>query len=212
MAGGAGDDTYEVDAAGDVVTEAAASGTDTVRASINYVLGANVENLELLGSADLTGTGNTLANQITGNSGHNQLFGKAGNDALIGNAGDDRLNGGTGNDVLTGGVDADSFVFDTAPSATTNVDHITDFASDDFVLLENAVFVGLGLISGPLNPGMFVAGPNFTGGQDANDRIVYDTTDGELYYDANGNAPGGATLFAVLDGAPAVVASDFFVI
>ena len=56
--GGLSHDTYVVDNAGDVVTEAAGGGTDTVQSSISYVLGANVENLTLTGTAAINGTGN----------------------------------------------------------------------------------------------------------------------------------------------------------
>ena len=72
LIGGTGNDSYVVDALTDVVSEALSAGTDTVLASLNYTLGANVENLELTGSA-LNGTGNTLANVLTGNSGNNVL-------------------------------------------------------------------------------------------------------------------------------------------
>ena len=64
MAGGTGNDTYVVDNTGDIVTEAASAGTDTVQSSIDYTLTANVENLNLTGMADLDGTGNTLNNVI----------------------------------------------------------------------------------------------------------------------------------------------------
>ena len=62
MSGGAGNDTYVVDDAGDVVTEAAGEGTDTVRARVSYTLGANVENLTLTGTGAINGTGNALDN------------------------------------------------------------------------------------------------------------------------------------------------------
>ncbi|QQE91071.1 VCBS domain-containing protein [Azotobacter chroococcum] len=107
LAGGVGNDTYVVDDAGDQVIESAGQGTDLVQASIDYRLTANVENLTLTGSADLTGTGNELANVITGNGGANRLDGGAGNDSLYGNAGDDQLLGGEGNDLLDGGSGAD---------------------------------------------------------------------------------------------------------
>jgi Ca2+-binding RTX toxin-like protein len=97
--GGAGNDTYVL-AREDVVVEALNGGTDTVRSSINYTLGTNLENLVLTGAANLTGTGNTATNQITGNSGHNSLSGLAGNDVLSGERGQDDVNGGTGSDVI----------------------------------------------------------------------------------------------------------------
>jgi Ca2+-binding RTX toxin-like protein len=90
MLGGRGDDVYVVDAAGDVVSEARATdGTDRVEASISYVLGRFVENLTLTGAANLSGTGNGLANRIEGNAGNNTLDGGAGPDTLVGRAGDD---------------------------------------------------------------------------------------------------------------------------
>src|SRR5204863_491020 len=89
LAGGLGNDTYIVDNAGDVVTENAAEGTDTVQSSVSFTLGANVENLTLTGAAAINGTGNTVANTITGNSGDNILDGGAGADTLAGGLGND---------------------------------------------------------------------------------------------------------------------------
>ena len=90
MSGRAGDDTYVVDSKKDQVIEAADGGTDTVRASFTYVLGANVENLELTGTGNIDGYGNALDNVITGNGGSNILIAAGGHDTLIGGAGDDR--------------------------------------------------------------------------------------------------------------------------
>src|SRR6185437_707240 len=74
LEGGAGNDTYGVDSAGDIVTEALNGGADTVRASVSYVLGANLENLALIGGAgNIDATGNELNNVLTGNEGDNAL-------------------------------------------------------------------------------------------------------------------------------------------
>ncbi|MFP6849675.1 MAG: hypothetical protein VCA57_13330 [Pseudomonas sp.] len=91
LAGGNGNDTYIVDNTGDIVTEALNAGTDTVRSSVSYTLGANLENLTLFGStpAGIWGTGNELKNIITGNAGNNLLDGAGGVDKLAGGDGQD---------------------------------------------------------------------------------------------------------------------------
>ncbi len=88
MVGDAGDDRYVVNSVGDVVTENAAEGTDTVQSLITYTLGANVEHLTLLGTAAINGTGNALNNMLTGNSAANVFAGGAGNDTYVVGAGD----------------------------------------------------------------------------------------------------------------------------
>ena len=115
MFGGTGNDTYIVDNTADLITEFAGEGIDTVFASANYFLTANVENLILTGAAR-KGSGNDLANDITGTSGANVLNGLGG---------DDVLRGGAGNDTLYGGTGSDRFVFDNG----TGQDIVMDFVS-----------------------------------------------------------------------------------
>ena len=118
MNGGAGNDTYFVDSAGDVINELANAGTDTVRSSVTRTLGANQENLALLGTSPIHGVGNTLGNVLSGNGTHNRLEGSLGRDTLTGGDGNDTLIGAatTGAlgaaevDVLSGGLGADVFV------------------------------------------------------------------------------------------------------
>jgi len=100
MTGGAGNDWYSVDHVRDVVIEKIEGGWDTVNASVDYVLAANIENLVLSGTA-VNGTGNELNNVLTGNDRDNILFGMAGNDLLDGGLGVDSMTGGVGDDVYT---------------------------------------------------------------------------------------------------------------
>ena len=122
LIGGAGDDTYVVDATGDVVTELANEGTDLVRASLSWTLGANTENLTLTGTAALKATGNALANLLTGNAGANTLDGGLGADTLVGEAGNDTLKGGAGHDVyvLGRGGGADILIDSDATAGNTD--------------------------------------------------------------------------------------------
>jgi Ca2+-binding RTX toxin-like protein len=148
MLGGTGDDTYVVDDPNDVVTELTGEGNDTVRASIDYVLPDNVENLTLTGTNDLTGTGNSLDNVITGNSGNNTLLGEDGNDILI---------GGIGADTMIGGAGDDTYIVDNAgdvamENAGDGMDTVR--ASIDYTLAanaENLVLTGMADLAGTGN-------------------------------------------------------------
>jgi Ca2+-binding RTX toxin-like protein len=110
LSGGLGDDIYYVDDTLDTTFEFAGQGTDLVRATANFTLAADIENLVLDGVGDIAGTGNGLANGMTGNVGNNTLDGGAGDDVLKGMNGADTLIGGAGSDILVGGAGADTFV------------------------------------------------------------------------------------------------------
>lgn len=103
MYGGLGDDLYIIDNVGDVVSEQAGAGTDTVNTLISYTLNVNVENLNIIGTGNINAYGSNVDNNINGNSGDNTLTGEAGNDTLNGGDGNDNLVGGSGNDILRGG-------------------------------------------------------------------------------------------------------------
>lgn len=101
LIGGAGNDIYLVDNTADVVTEVASGGTDLVQAWANYTLSNEVENLSLMGTAAINGTGNSLVNILTGNSGNNILDGGAGADTMIGGAGNDSYLVDSSSDIVT---------------------------------------------------------------------------------------------------------------
>jgi Ca2+-binding RTX toxin-like protein len=166
-------------------------GIDTVRSSVSFSLGGqNLEHLELTGSANINGTGNSLEN------------------TLIGNAGNNTLNGESGNDILTGGGGIDFFRFSTALNASTNVDAITDFQVNvDKISLENAIFAAIG---NGLAASEFVA--NASGAAtNGSQHILYDTTDGRLFYDADGNGAQARIHFATLNAGLALDQLDFLV-
>lgn len=190
MVGYKGDDTYYVDNAGDVVTEAANAGSDTIRTTISLTLAANVERL-ILDGGDINGAGNALANRIDGSSGRNFL------------------NGLEGADRLTGAGGADAFLFTTAPGPS-NVDVITDFnvSSNDTIRLDNAIYTALGA-TGMLAASAFVVG---AAAADANDRIIYNSANGALLYDSDGTGAAAAVQFATLTSGLALTNTDIIVI
>jgi Ca2+-binding RTX toxin-like protein len=112
MWGGTGDDIYSVDNVGDVVTEFAGEGSDTVWTSINYTLGDQVENLTLFNMGGLNGNGNDLDNVIVGNDWPNLLNGGGGVDTIAGGSGDDIIDGGANADTMLGGQGFDFFIVD----------------------------------------------------------------------------------------------------
>ena len=143
MAGGAGNDTYVVDDAGDTIIEALSSGTDLVKSYIDCsLLGTNLENLTLLGSADIDATGSVLANILTGNSGAN------------------RLDGGLGADTLAGGLGDDTYVVDNAsdkvtelagPGADTIETSLASYSLAALTAVENLTYTGTGNFTGTGN-------------------------------------------------------------
>jgi Ca2+-binding RTX toxin-like protein len=212
LSGGAGNDSYRIEDGLDLVYEAAGGGEDSVSASVSYRLNSGAS-VELIGTTNAAGTGaidlagNDYNNSIYGNAGNNALSGDGGSDNLVGLAGNDVLIGGGGNDVLRGGAGADEYRF-VSNLNSGNVDSILDFsAADDTIVLDDAVFAGLGL--GGLAAGAFATGP---AAADADDRIVYNSTTGALLFDADGNGAGAAIQFATLNAGLALTASDFTVI
>ena len=148
MLGGVGNDSYFVDNVGDIVIENPSEGTDTVQSAISYTLGTDVENLALLGTTAIDGTGNDLANALTGNAATNVLKGGAGNDTLNGGAGADSLIGGLGNDIYVVDSIGDT-VIELAGEGSDTVQTYIDLTLG--TNLENLTLVGTVAVSGTGN-------------------------------------------------------------
>ncbi|RZU46896.1 hemolysin type calcium-binding protein [Fluviicoccus keumensis] len=164
MIGGTGRDSYYVDSSLDVVVENANEGTDKVYSEISYTLGADVELLELLGTANLNGIGNTLDNWITGNTGNNSLVGGSGNDTLDGGVGQDTMVGGLGNDRYF----VDSALDVVTEAASEGTDAIV--SSISYVLganIENLALTGQSNLTATGN-----AQDNYLVGNDGNNTIT----------------------------------------
>jgi Ca2+-binding RTX toxin-like protein len=189
LSGGADDDIYGVYNSSTVVIENANEGNDTVWATVDFSLTANVENLYLVG--DTTGVGNDLANIMVG-------YG----------TGNNTIDGGAGADNLWGGAGADTFVL---RNPNDGIDTINDFeAGTDKFNLVGASFGGNGVVgaAGVLAAAKFITG---TAATTTDQRFIYDNTAGALYFDADGSAAGTKIQIAQLVGNPVLTATSFVI-
>jgi serralysin len=190
-----GNDTYAVFSQGDVVRESIGQGNDIVYINADYQLRDGVE-VETLSAVDhsasdpgssFTLRGNEFSQTVVGNNANNVLDGRGGNDTLIGLGG------------------ADTFAFTTSLNGATNVDKVVGLVSGtDRIGLASDMFSGVS--SGGIDATEFIVG---TSARDADDRLIYDQSTGNLFYDADGNGDGVAIQFAQLSPMTPLAASDF---
>jgi Ca2+-binding RTX toxin-like protein len=152
---------------------------------------------------------------VTGSAADNRL--ETGN-------GNDTLNGGEGRDFLWGSSQNDLYVFDVAPGEA-NADfvlfekyttEIHGFEEADRIALDNDVMDALGAEGDfSADDERFYAAAGATAGAEEDDRVIYDTASGNLYYDVDGSGAAEARIIATLSigGMPAdLAASDITVI
>lgn len=197
-----GNNVYDV-----VVTASDGSATDT------QAIAVTVTNL-----TGKTINGDSKANTI--NAAHafkgkapggeeDKLNGKGGNDKLKGEGGDDTLIGGSGKDTLIGGEGRDKFVFNAA-LGSSNVDTIKGFVhGTDRLQFDDKLFSAIGI---KLDKGEFYAKAGASKAHDGSDHIIYNTSNGKLYYDADGKGGQAAQLFATLSGHPSLDHGDFAIV
>ena len=195
--------------------DAAISGLETIfgataTGNLSIHLGGQTEAFVLTGGSGADAlAGGSGADTIDGGANDDKVSGGAGNDTLYGGAGRDTIFGAIGNDALygssskTGDGVADTFVFNTALNAATNVDTLYGFDAGgsgsgaiDKIFLDKGLFSAIGptFVANEFRANV---GGNAAAGAD---RILYDTKTGTLYYDADGS--GGAfakVAFAMID-------------
>ena len=155
---------------------------------------------------------------IEGRQDNDRLFGGNGDDLLLGGQGRDRMNGGAGNDTLTGGASIDRFIFNTNDEfdiEDLGVDEISDFVpGQDIILLDQTTFTAITSDSGE---GFSLDSEFTTVTSDADAEtsagiIVYNSSNGKLFYNANGTEAefGSGGEFANLANLASISENDFF--
>jgi Ca2+-binding RTX toxin-like protein len=111
---------------------------------------------------------------------------------LYGRTGNDTLNGGAGNDTLLGG-----FIF--SPSGGDK--YLDGGDGNDSLGMGFSVAFEFAIVTSDADAATSIAD------------IVYNSVNGNLFYNPNGSSPGFGTgaLFATLTGAPTLVATDFYI-
>jgi Ca2+-binding RTX toxin-like protein len=218
LIGGEGDDFFSL-FSGDLVI-VGGDGIDT----LNYG-GMTADVTVDLGAGTYTGvasSGETIDARLFGienylhlGGGSTRITGSAADNVLLGGAGNDTLNGGLGNDTLGGESGSDHYVFDVAPGEE-NADRVIfsrDEGDTDRIVLDSDAMTELGA-AGQLaaDDERWYSAAGATGGAEADDRIVYDSDAGRLYYDADGSGAGAALLIATIaNPAVSLTASDIVI-
>ena len=197
LQGGAGADMIDGGLGGDTVSYAGAT------AGIVANLAAPTGN-----TRDAAGDVYVSIENLTGSDHNDRLNGNTFENYIVGGAGNDVLNGGDASDRLRGGEGNDAFVFNSALDALANVDTILDYSvPDDRIWLDDAVFTTL-----TAGQGLGSAFANGSAATTAAHRIIYNSVNGDLYYDADGAGGADAILFARIGAGLTMTAAEFLVV
>jgi serralysin len=148
---------------------------------------------------------------LTGNF-NDTLTGNGASQTLTGQGGADTIWGAGGTDTLWGATGTDAFVF--REMGTANADRISDFASgSDKLHLDDAAFTAIGAMGNFAAADLRFKANSSGTATDTNDRVVFNTSTGQLYYDADGSGSGAAAqLIATVQAGASVAATDIVVV
>jgi len=214
---------------GSATLDFASTGTDSLTNVSGFTtigLANGAANALTLAAANFTGIASGL--KITVNDGNdgNTVNGSAlpSADAIIVHAGSgaDALTGGAGGDVfyaggattMTGGAGTNEFAF-SAPGASNTIKDFAASSTNELVVSNSGFNLGQsGASATPQALPTTLFGSSATGAFGAAaQRFAYDTSNGQLLYDSQGNTSGSTPqLVATLTNHPAVSASQLFFI
>jgi chitinase len=162
------------------------------------------------GTGYTIGTTTAVTGTITNDDTAGLLIGDATNNNLVGGSGNDTFLGLGGNDTLTGGLGADKFRFN---SPSEGMDTITDFskAQGDKIELFGTGFNSLVWTDGVTNalaPSLFSIG---TSANSWTNRIIYNNSNGIVYFDADALGSGSQVALAQLSPGLNLTNQDFIV-
>ena len=192
LIGGAGNDTYWL-GEDDTIAPDAGGSFDMIRTENSMTLRADIEDLDLLGSDDLNGTGNASANLLIGNAGSNRLIGLGGKDILAGYLGDDTLSGGAGSDL---------FALERVWFDHEHIYRITDFQPG----IDHIGLFGFGRLGDKVEAAEFHVGKQATA---RSHLLIYNSASGELMLDSDGSGNGESEVIALLKPGLALSHTDF---
>ena len=128
----------------------------------------------------------------------------------IGSNQNDTIIGNSVANQLTGGLGKDNFVF-ASKLGDFNVDTITDFnVADDSLTLDRAIFKALNSSNVLTAQELFISA-NATSAENTAQRIIFNTTSHDLFYDADGAGGDSAILFALLPNVATLNAAQIFI-
>jgi Ca2+-binding RTX toxin-like protein len=213
LVGGDGNDTFQGGTGNDTILGGLGSDRLTEFGDVNYTVTnttlvgrgndaiAEIESMRIVAGSN-PNTINAAAVTVFSLS----IEAGSGQDTIIAGAKNDDLFGGIGGDSLTGGAGSDKFTY---LATNHGGDTITDFvARSDRFFISKAGFSNT-LTLGTLSADRFVIGQS---ARDSNDFLIYNSNNGILAFDADGNGSNPAIAIATLENSPNLSNQDITII